>query len=373
MEIVFASRATIPYPAANGISIVHFCNGLAKLGHEVTLALGWKVWRKKYMHISLEDYYGLDVDFKVKRFFELPKVGFNIVGKIIDFAENKDPLIITRDLCFVEPALRRGLICILDCHQLFSPADLSKIEFMLENDLGRGLVTVTETMRDHLISELSSGVPRNKIIVAPNGLDCQRLLSLEIPEERGLSSNSPAVGYMGSFFPGKGLEVIVPLAERMPDTRFVVCGPEATMQPDVKKRLLGIGNLEYKGYVRPAGILYCLSEFSVALLPNQPSVFIKRHDIGSVTSPVKLFEYMAAGRAIVASDLPVIREVIKDGEDGLLVGHDDLDGWEGAVRLLLADNKLRIRLARRARQRAAEEYSHEARARKVLKLVDSNG
>jgi glycosyltransferase involved in cell wall biosynthesis len=81
-------------------------------------------------------------------------------------------------------------------------------------------------------------------------------------------------------------------------------------------------------------------------------------------SPVKLFEAMASGRPVVASDLPPIREVIVDGENGLLVDPDDVEGWIAAVRRLQGDPNLPIRLAQQARI-MAKDFSWTRRAQRI--------
>ncbi len=90
-----------------------------------------------------------------------------------------------------------------------------------------------------------------------------------------------------------------------------------------------------------------------------------RSDIGPWMSPLKLFEYMAASRAIVASDLPAIREVLQDGVTALLVSPDDLAAWRTALGRLKSA-PLRRHLAANARRLVVGEYTWAARARKVL-------
>ena len=83
-------------------------------------------------------------------------------------------------------------------------------------------------------------------------------------------------------------------------------------------------------------------------------------------SPLKMFEYMAAGKAIVSSDLPALREVLTDGEDALLVPAADVDAWEEAVDRLLADEALRTRLGVAAQKKLLRDFTWEARAERVL-------
>jgi len=87
------------------------------------------------------------------------------------------------------------------------------------------------------------------------------------------------------------------------------------------------------------------------------------------TSPLKLFEAMAAGRPIVASDLPSVREVLEDGVHALLVPADDPHALAAAIRKLDSDEDLRKRLARAAGDKV-RQYSWDERARKILRLLE---
>ncbi len=83
-------------------------------------------------------------------------------------------------------------------------------------------------------------------------------------------------------------------------------------------------------------------------------------------SPLKMFEYMAAGKPIISSDLPVLREVLEDGRNAILVPADDLAAWESAIHRLSGDPDLGLRLGEAARRDLHERYTWDARAGRVL-------
>ena len=98
----------------------------------------------------------------------------------------------------------------------------------------------------------------------------------------------------------------------------------------------------------------------VIVLPNSA-----RPEISSrYTSPLKLFEAMAAGRAILDSDLPSLREVLRDGENARMVPPDDAHAMAAGLDELFGDEELRRRLERRARAEVAE-YDWQVRAARV--------
>src|SRR5690606_25873362 len=105
----------------------------------------------------------------------------------------------------------------------------------------------------------------------------------------------------------------------------------------------------------------------VGLLPARRRVIISSGaDIGEWMSPLKLFEYMACRLAIVASELTVVREVLEDEENALLVPPDDVGRWVDAISRLERDPGLRTRLAARACEDFHERHTWTERSARVL-------
>ena len=181
------------------------------------------------------------------------------------------------------------------------------------------------------------------------------------------AAGPPRLGYVGHLYPGRGVELLAALAARLPDCELHLIGGS----PADLARWRGAGapaNLIVHGFVPPAELPARTRGFELLLMPYQREVGVasgRRYEAGWF-SPMKLFEYMAAGRAIVSSDLPVLREVLEDGETALLVPPDDLDAWERAVRRLLADPAERERLGRAARAELLARHTWDARTRRVL-------
>jgi glycosyltransferase involved in cell wall biosynthesis len=83
-------------------------------------------------------------------------------------------------------------------------------------------------------------------------------------------------------------------------------------------------------------------------------------------SPLKIFESMAHGRALIASDLPVLREVVEDGVTGLLCAPEDLAGWQAAVQRLIDAPEVAHAIGRRAREVVARRHTWLGRAQVVV-------
>jgi glycosyltransferase involved in cell wall biosynthesis len=88
---------------------------------------------------------------------------------------------------------------------------------------------------------------------------------------------------------------------------------------------------------------------------------------------MKLFEYMATGKVIVASDLPVLGEVLRNGENALIVPVSEIDAWEDAIRRLGSDEQMRMQLGKAARRECLSKYTWEGRAETVLAGLTGEG
>jgi glycosyltransferase involved in cell wall biosynthesis len=107
-----------------------------------------------------------------------------------------------------------------------------------------------------------------------------------------------------------------------------------------------------------------MCDMDVLLLPNQDKLMVMGEDIGKFTSPLKLFEYMASGRAIVASDLPVIREVL-DENSAYLADSSDEKMWLEAIKSIRKDPADAERRALKAKKEA-EKYTWKSRAARMI-------
>ena len=147
---------------------------------------------------------------------------------------------------------------------------------------------------------------------------------------------------------------------------LIVGGHDA--EPDLarlRQRATDLGiqdRVTFTGLVEPSLVADHLARAMILVLPNPRSAIST-----NFTSPLKLFEYMAAGRAIVASDLPSIREVLADGETALLVEPGHPEALAAAIMRLLSDRLLAERLATAA-CRQASQYTWAVRAERLESL-----
>lgn len=224
------------------------------------------------------------------------------------------------------------------------------------------LVTISRVLADDYHA-LFPGLAANKTLVAHDGADePERTASTVAMDTRRLR-----VGYVGQLYAGKGMEVISRMPVLLPELDFHVTGGSEADISEWKARL-SAPNIHFHGFVPHAAVGEHIDRSDIVLAPYQEhvSVYGRSASVARWMSPLKLFEYMARGRAIVCSDLPVLREVLTHGVDALLVPPDNIEAWSAAIRRLASDSELRARLGSRARQRFIENFTWRARAVRVL-------
>jgi glycosyltransferase involved in cell wall biosynthesis len=235
---------------------------------------------------------------------------------------------------------------------------------LIRSPFFRNLVVISHSLRRHF--EERWPILKNRIVVAPDGADQLR----KATEKVYLSGSKGRlkVGYTGHFYHGKGVDLILQIARGCPHFEFhIVGGNDADIRRvhDLEKIP---SNLRFHGYKPHREVARYIKSFDVALLPNQPDVYGHggKCNIGRWTSPLKLFEYMAAGRAIICSDIPVLREIACDGVNMLVCPYDKPDVWVAALDYLAACPDRREALGIAALDEFEKKYTWEQRAKNIL-------
>lgn len=220
------------------------------------------------------------------------------------------------------------------------------------------IVAVSGDLRDQLVAD---GVDASKIRVVPNGVDPRRFRpdgpSLPVGLER-----KRVVGFVGSLKAWHGIEVLAEAFETLavdPDLHLLVVGdgPMAGPLADLERRLPG--RVTLTGSVPPAEVPAYLRAMHVAVAPYPD---LERFYF----SPLKVLEYMASGVAVVASRIGQLRELVRDGDTGLLVQPGDSEALARAVSRLVGDETLRKNMGRHAREEALREHTWTRRVADIL-------
>lgn len=230
----------------------------------------------------------------------------------------------------------------------------------------RGVLAISGGVREDL---LRLGIGEDQIQVEHDGFDpalfAGRPGRIEARATLGLPEGVPVVVYTGGLLAWKGADVLVEAARALPDVYFVVVGG---MDGDVRRlraRAGGLANVRLDGFQLPTRVPLYLAAADVGVVPNRSKPAISAR----YTSPLKVFEAMAAGLPLVASDVPSLRELLLDGRDALLVPPDDPGALAQGIARLAGDAALRARLGESLSSRAAA-HTWDARAARILDWME---
>lgn len=225
------------------------------------------------------------------------------------------------------------------------------------------VLPVTEVLADRIVA---AGVPRTRITVVPNGIHLEAFPDIAPPE----ASDAPervTLGFVGFIREWHGLERIVRLiAEPWPGPRLELVlvgdGPARAGLERLAAELGVADRVRFEGLTARDEVPRLVAGFDIALQPAAVDY----------ASPLKVFEYMAAGRAIVAPDQPNLREVLEDGRTALLVPPDEPEALRRALHRLAGDAALRRRLGDAARAEILRrDLTWAGNARRVTALADA--
>lgn len=253
---------------------------------------------------------------------------------------------------------RRGVF--LEIHRV--PGGRTRRRWLLEAAAGcAGVVAISGGVREDLV-EL--GVAPDGILVEHDGFEASRFENLPAKTAARAALELPAsaqlVVYTGGLLAWKGVDILVDAARELADVQFVIAGG---MDADVKslaERARGLENVRFDGFQPPERVALYLAAGDVGVVPNRSRPAISAR----YTSPLKVFEAMAAGLPLVVSDLPSLRDVLGDDE-ALFVPPDDSSALAGGLRRLLNDAKMSESMTAALSKRAGE-HSWDARAARLL-------
>jgi glycosyltransferase involved in cell wall biosynthesis len=374
MKLAYLSTAKIPSREANSIHVMKMCQAFGHLGQEVTLVAPDVVEGLEPGVSDIYAFYGVDRCFDVRKLHWRPVKGRGwIYGwEAGRFAQRLGvDAVFGRSLHACAVAARVQLPTIWDAHML------SFLKRWDERQLFRWMIGAPAFR--HLFVNCASlahcileQVPEleGHVVVAHNGAD--ELAEGVAPTDLG-GGERPQVGYMGHLYAGKGFEVIRRLAAQVPGADFhVVGGLQKTVEMLRSDSTLP-KNIRLHGFVPPAETERLCLAFDVLLAPYQSDVRVAGGgETAAWMSPLKVFGYMAAAKPILCSDLPVLREVIEDDRNGILVPPDNMEAWAAALQRLLDDDTLRQRLGVTAHADFLARHTWQQRASRVLESFSSS-
>ncbi|MBI2900669.1 MAG: glycosyltransferase family 4 protein [Planctomycetes bacterium] len=344
LEIRYLQPFRLPSDHAHSIQILNTCRALAEAGARVTLMVRRNPERpvrsaeEGLAAYGLAPHPNLVVEW-------LPTTHKGIAGLAARFRiwRARGCVFYARHLRLAAWAARRGPV-VIELHK-FEEAAARAVA------AARAIVTITSPLRDLVRERFAPSAP---IEVIPDGVDLARFPP---PTAAG-----PArLVYAGQFHDWKGVDVMIAAVARLSGVGALILGGRDDAGLRARAREFGVEDrIEWGGFVPQEEIARRLRRGDVGVVPTRA---LNGQEIAA--SPLKLFEYMAAGIPVIASDLPSIRDVVRDGENGLLFREGDPEALAAAARRAIAEGRA---LAERARG-DVRSYTWAARARRIVDII----
>lgn len=276
------------------------------------------------------------------------------MGRLLD-AGAVDVVLVREPLLALD-AVRRGAPVILEVHGMPEGAAACDLLRRAATQPTVATFAVTDLLRADL---LEAGAVDERCLVAHDAVDLRAFGDTSgRADARRLLDLAPdrlLAGYCGSRHSNRGLDVLLEAAVLLDDIDVLVVGPE--LGSDLPANVRAVGNVRHH-LVGPY-----LTACDVLVLPGRSEDHYARH-----SSPLKLFEYMASGRPIVASDLPGLREIVTHDETAWLVTPDDPAALAAGIRQVLSRPDGGASLGTRGRLAVASR-TWTSRARALLVAV----
>jgi len=241
------------------------------------------------------------------------------------------------------------------------------------------IITVSDPLKDNL---LKMGFQESKILVIPNGFDPQKFnpelvlknQSKLLKKKLRISNREIIVGFSGTFGPWHGIpqltEAIYMITKKYPSKpiHFLIIGDGGKLLTKMKKRLYNLKKITYTGVISYSEIQNYLAICDILVSPHCTTIDGKEF----FGSPTKIFEYMAMGKGIVASNLGQIGKVLENNRTAILVEPGNIEELANGILKLVNNKKLRLRLGRNAAKEVREKYTWDMNIKRLLTFMIKN-
>ncbi len=385
LNVIYLSFNAFPGRGTHTIQIMNMCSAFSKI-QDITVTLVTSKQsdsRLDDVKTDLWSFYGLDETFKILftpdrsnlrnrntflvKFYRLVLTFFyalNVMRKVKDdfIVYSRAPRIMGI-LSYLLKLMRiknyKGFFLELhDMPKSYSPMRKAK-----------GVIVISNALKKDLLKKFTE-LKEDKIFVAHDGVNINHKppedTVTELRKKLGLPIDKKIITYTGRIIKGKGADVLIKAFAGIKETSNIFLLLVGKVYDNYYFQLaneLNIRNIKYTGFVQPAEVANYLYCSDILVLPSTEELPYAKY-----TSPLKLFEYLAAGKPIVVSSLESVKEIIRHEVNGLIYESEDVDSLAQSLNYLLLNEKKANSLAKKAHADAVS-YCWKKRAEGIYKFI----
>lgn len=385
MKIACIANFRIPSSITPVIQTIRLCEGFEQAGHDVTLYYPDREQPADLETTTIYEYYDVEHRFRTKprpcidpsssedrseghtllSRRTLSRASFTVPNALSMRFADAD-LYITRGVPTGALLVALGLPTVLESYSApsyWNSPGRMLVPLMNLSDAFRSIVVPTEQIAD---AWQERGFSEDRTLVLPTAVDLANYSDerskAEARRELGLPTDKNLVVYTGKLIPARGSRVVAEACKDMADTEVVLVGGSDEEIDRMRQYLErnGIDNVRLEGWVRPPKVPLYQWAADVLVSATKPGEFNPQEAV-----PLKIVEYMAAQRPIVASNIEGIRAVLEHEENAILVEPGDPEAVRDGIERVLRNSDLGTRIADRAAHKASE-YSWKRRAERIV-------
>ena len=380
MKLLYLHGTPVNIAQANNVQVFHMCQAFTKLGIEVLLAMPESLDEDRDPLDIISQQIGRKPDYQTKTFKKLTIAGrFQMLGnyfgaKSLLRAQNPD-LCFVRDPLLLKVAVESHYPILFEVHhanfhdqnKFLSKRWENYVIKISKNFQIKKFITISKALAEFWEKK---GVPESKIYVAHDGFSSHLFKDekgiMDARELLNLPKHKKIVVYVGSLYENRGIGRIISLAKIFPNLLFIVIGGHEEQRQyyyDLSQKA-NVENIIWKGFLQHSDVPPYLQAADVLLM-----LFTWEVPTISFCSPLKVFEYMAAGRPIVGEAFPTILEILDHNQTAFLANPDDFEDLVENLKLAISDHGT-SKMGKIARVTAFELYTWENRAKKIISSIN---
>ena len=350
---------------------------LARQVRSLELLTSRSILPSKLPSVNLAEWYGVPCSFNIVRLpvhwhlneslfsgYRYPK--FDRAAAL--YSKLKSPnLVFTRSPYAGYLCARLKLNTIIETHIGTEHREFDRLKAICHTPSLLGIVTVTDYLKHQYIK---AGLPENKILVCPDAVELSMFFNLPPPQvlrdELGLPSDKKIVTYCGHLYDSKGVPHLIAAAKYLPEVLFCLVGGWSQDIERCREQAKGLKNIHFAGFVPNQQVPKYLVASDFLILPNS-----MKHELAYSTSPLKLFEYMAARRPVVASDIPALQGFLRHKENAFLIEPDSATAIASALQALAENPDLLAQIVKGAWQ-DVQQFTWSDRAKDIFNHFQFN-
>ena len=361
-KISYIAEINLKSKSAYKHQVLKMCDAFSQKGFKVKLYI---INSSKVKFKQLKKDYLLKSNFRIIKIYNsinrlnfITRLFFSI--KLLFLIKNKNERIFSRSVFTSIFLSVFGIKNILEIHQPNSGLTNLIFNFFKKEILkNTKFILINKNLNSFFL------LKKSQFIVADDGVDLKDFKAKQIIKYKD------SCVYTGSLFQGKGVDIILKLAKKLSNFTFYIYGDLTTASGSILNDCLKLKNIKLLGHVKYSKIPNILKSHKVIIMPYSKKVFgnHKHANIARYMSPLKLFDYLASGRIIVASESQSYNHILKNNINAILCDPSSLDKWIKTLKGI-SQNKINFNRLKKNSLETAKDFSWNYRIDRIVNFVD---